>query len=297
MKPTIGFIGLGVIGKPMAQRLLESGLSLVVWNRTTAKVQGLVASGARVAGSPCELAEACDVVITMLTDGPAVEEVAFGSDGIAAGLAAGKVHCDMSTIDPATTRRLAERYAGREIGFLHAPVLGNWRAAASGTLLIFAGGPRQAFEKCQPIFAALGSRTWRWDQAEQATDTKLACNLLLAGMLELFSESLVFAAKAGVEGKTFLEIICASALAAPMFQAKGELILQRNFTPSFYLRNMQKDLDLALDAGRRMGAALPATAAVRNVFAAAAQHGKAEMDYSAVFQWLEEQSAAGAAAS
>jgi 3-hydroxyisobutyrate dehydrogenase-like beta-hydroxyacid dehydrogenase len=242
MKPTVGFIGLGIIGLPMAGRLLEHGLPLVVWNRSGEKADALVRRRAMCAGSPRELAARADIAITMVTDGRALESVALGPEGMAAGLTAGKVHCDMSTIDPGTSRRLAAQYASRGAHFVHAPVLGNKRAAAAGTLLIFAGGSAEAARKCEPVFAALGKKTWHGERPETATCVKLACNLLLGGMMELLAESLVFAAKAGVEPRAMLEIFGSSALDAPMYQSKGETIAQRNFTPSFSLRTMLKDL-------------------------------------------------------
>ena len=297
MKPTIGFIGLGVIGLPMAERLLEQGLPLIAWNRTAGKVDALVRRrGALRAASPWELAARADIIITMVTDGEALEGVTLGRDGVAAGLARGKVHCDMSTIDPDTSRRLAEHHAACGAHFVHAPVLGSKRAAAAGTLLIFAGGPREGLQACEPVFAALGKRTWRFEQAPTATYVKLACNLLLGGMMEVFAESLVLAARAGVVPQTMLEIVGASALAAPMYQAKGETLARRDFTPNFYLRNMLKDLNLVLDAGKQLGVQLPATRGVRSAYAAAFEHGLAEQDYSAILQWLEQQPAARGAA-
>jgi 3-hydroxyisobutyrate dehydrogenase-like beta-hydroxyacid dehydrogenase len=296
MESTVGFIGLGVIGLPMAERLQQQGLSLVVWNRTAQKTAGLVERGAKRAGTPQELARSSDIVITMVTDGPAVEALALGSGGLAAALTPGKVHCDMSTIDPGTSRRLAASYASRSVNFLHAPVLGSKRAAATGKLLIFAGGPREAFEKCKPVFEALGQKSWHWEEAPTASSMKLASNLLLAGMMEVFGESLVLATKAGIRPLTMLEVIGASALAAPMFQTKGEAVARGDFTPNFYLRNMLKDLNLVLDTSDQWGVELPATRAVRGAFAAAADQGLAELDYSAVVEWLEQRGATRTAA-
>jgi len=292
MTNSVGFIGLGVMGLPMAERLLAQGLPLVVWNRTAAKAGALSARGASRAASPREVAATAVVVLTMLSDDAAVEAVALGGDGIAAGIGSGKVHCDMSTIGTETSRRLGAHYARQGAHFVHAPVLGNWRAAAAGSLLIFAGGAETAIERCRPVFAALGKKVWRWDRPEQATAVKLACNLLLGGMVELLAESLLLASRAGVTGETMLEIIGASALGAPMYRAKGETILQRGFVPpSFYLRHMRKDLELALVAGQHCGATLPATRAIRDVFAAAAAGPRADVDYSAVYEYLEELSA------
>jgi 3-hydroxyisobutyrate dehydrogenase-like beta-hydroxyacid dehydrogenase len=274
----------------MAERLLEKGVPLVVWNRTAEKAAALESRGAQRAASPRELAARCDVVITMVTDGPALEDVALRADGICAGLPAGAVHCDMSTIDPDTSRRMAAHHASRGTHFVHAPVLGSKRAAAAGTLLIFVGGPAEAREKCTPAFAALAQKTWHWDAPHKATCVKLACNLLLAGMMEQFSESIVFARKAGVDPRALLEIIYSSALSAPMYQSKGEAMIRHSFVPNFYLRNMLKDLHLVAQAAEQLGANLPGTRAVREAFAGAAQAGFTEEDYSAVVEWLDLQS-------
>jgi 3-hydroxyisobutyrate dehydrogenase-like beta-hydroxyacid dehydrogenase len=284
---TIGFLGLGVIGRPMAERLLESGHQLVVWNRTAEKARPLVEQGAKLMPTPRAAAEAAEVVVTMLTDGPAVLETVQRPDGLLAGLGAGKVHCDMSTIDVASSRRLAELHGARSIGFVHAPVLGNRHAAREGKLLVFAGGPADALKRAEPVFASLGKRVWRWDRAERATAMKLASNLLLGGMMEIFAEMLVFAESAGIDARTVLEVIGDSALAAPMYQSKARMILEGG-TPNFFVRNMRKDLDLILASGRELHAPLPGTEAVRAAFAAA-EPGREDRDYSAVIEWLEEQ--------
>lgn len=283
----IAFLGLGVIGRPMAERLLESGHEVIVWNRTAEKARPVVERGARPAVTPRAAAEAADVMVTMLTDGPAVLETVERADGLLAGLAPGKVHCDMSTIDIASSRRLAELYRSCSIEFVRAPVLGNRHAAREGRLLIFAGGSAEAIALAEPVFASLGGRVWRWDRAEQATAMKLASNLLLGGMMEIFAETLVFAATAGIAPRTVLDVIGASALSAPMYQSKARMILEGG-TPNFYVRNMCKDLDLILASGRDLNAPLPGTQAVHATFAAA-EAGRADRDYSAVIEWLEEQ--------
>lgn len=283
----IAFLGLGVIGRPMAERLLEAGHDLVVWNRTSAKMQALTERGARPAASPRSAAETSDVVVTMLTDGPAVLEVMQRPDGLLAGLEPGKALCDMSTIDMASSSQLAEICRGRSIGFVRAPVLGNRHAARSGKLLVFAGGPVDALARCEPVFAALGEKTWRWDHVEPATAMKLALNLLLAGMMEIFAESMVFAAGAGVDPRTLLDAIGASALAAPMYPSKGRTILDGG-TPNFFLRNMRKDLRLVLASARDVKTPLPVATALEAAYAAA-EPALGESDYSAVVQWLEGQ--------
>ncbi len=295
MKPTVGFIGLGTIGLPMAERLLEQRFPLLVWNRTAAKASSLVEHGAVQAASPADLAARAEIVVTMVTDGPALEELAPGSGGMVAALAPGKVHCDMSTIDIQTSQRLALRHASHGVEFVHAPVLGNKRAAAGGALLIFAGGSPEGLAKCAPIVAALGRQVWRWDRPETATCVKLACNLLLGGIMELLAESLVLARQAGIEPEKMLDIFGSSALAAPMVQSKGEAIARRSFTPpSFHLRNMLKDLNLVLDAGKHLGIDLPGSRGVQGAFAAAAEHGLGDLDYSSVALWLEQEAASAA---
>jgi len=235
MQPRIGFIGLGIIGLPMAERLLDQGLAVAVWNRTPEKADQLAAKGAARAATPRELAEGCDILITMVSDGAALRDVVERAEGVAAGLGEGKIHLDMSTIDVGTSAGMASFYASRGAHFVHAPVLGNKRHAAAGELLIFAGGPAAAIEKCRPVFRALGKKTWTWDQPQQGTGMKLACNLLLGGMIELLSESLALVSKSGTDPRTLIEVLGMSALGAPMFQAKGSLMAERNFATSFYL--------------------------------------------------------------
>lgn len=276
-----------MIGQPMAQRLLEQGVTLAVWNRTVAKMDALVHRGARRAGSPRDLAARCDLVITVVSDDAALREVALNRDGISAGMTFGKVHLDMSTIGPSTTAELAAHYASRRAHFVHAPVLGNKRHAAAGELLIFAGGAAAAREKCRPVFAALGRKVWEWDEPQRATCVKLACNLLLGGMTELLAESLVLVSRAGVNPRELLDIVDMSALAAPMLQGKGQAMVEREFSPSFYLRHMLKDLRCATSAAEYLGASLPATGAIRDAYAGASDAGFADRDYSSVLEWLE----------
>ncbi len=289
-KPVVGIAGLGTMGTPMAERLLEAEFPLYVWNRTAAKADELVIQGARRVATPRALAEGAEIVITMLTDGPAIEEVTFGEQGIEAGMSPGKVHCEMSTTGTRTPKHLREHYQPKGVHYLHAPVLGNRRNAAAGALLIFAGGAPEGFEKCKPVFSVLGQRTWHWPEPEKATCAKLACNLLLGGMMEQLCESLVFAAKMGIEPKVMLEILGSSAMAAPMFTAKGASITARDFTPSFKMRHMRKDIDLIINVARKFGVALPGVSAIKSVYATAVARELTDLDYSAIVQVLEENS-------
>lgn len=284
----IAFLGLGVIGRPMAERLLDSGHELTVWNRTPAKMQPLVDRGARPASTPSEASKSAEIVVTVLTDGPAVMEVLQRPEGLLAGMKPGTVLCDVSTIDVASARQIAEICQAHSLGFVRAPVLGNKHAARAGKLLIFAGGSADAVVRTEPVLADLGEKIWRWDRAEPATAIKLALNLLLAGMMEIFSESLVLAAGAGVDPRTMLDVISVSALAAPMYQSKGRAILDGIPSPNFTLQNMHKDLRLVIASARQMGSPLPVGSAVEASFAEA-ENAWGDFDYSAISQWLESQ--------
>jgi 3-hydroxyisobutyrate dehydrogenase-like beta-hydroxyacid dehydrogenase len=284
----IAFLGLGVIGRPMAERLLDSGHDLVVWNRTEAKARPLVEAGARPASTPREAAQSAEIVVTVLTDGPAVLEILQRPDGLLAGMKPGTVLCDLSTIDVVDARQIAEMCKAHSIGFVRAPILGNRHAARAGKLLVFAGGPADALAGAEPVFAALGEKIWRWDRVEPATAIKLALNLLLAGMMEIFSESLVFAAGAGIDPRTLLDVIAVSALAAPMYQSKGRAILDGMPSPNFTLQNMRKDLRFVLASARQLGTPLPVGSAIESAFGEA-EFAWGGFDYSAIAQWLEAQ--------
>jgi len=289
MKPKIGFLGLGILGSGVAERLLTEGFSLTVWNRTPGKADPLVKLGAARAATPQEAVAGADVAITMVLDGRALESLTLGPAGIAASLGRGKIHCDMSTIDPGTSRRLALHYRSIGSDFISAPVLGNRFAAAAGKLLVFAGGRTEAIDVCAPIYAVLGEKLWRFDTSEIAASAKLCCNLLLGGMIETFSESLLLAQKSGITSERFLDIIGSSNLNAGLYQAKAALIARKDYKATFYSRNLLKDLNLALDAAGSVSVKLPGTQAVRDIYTKACDEGFSEMDYASIYEWLAEQ--------
>lgn len=239
---TVGLIGLGVLGHAIAERLLACGYRLKVWNRTATRAEDLLAAGACWVEEPQRLAAECDLVLTVVADAPALWEVLTGEHGLAESLAPGAIHCDLSTLDVPTVRELDRWHRQRGSNFVHAPVLGNRHDARAGQLLVFAGGDEAALMRLDPLFGCLSRRRWRWPRPEVATAMKLACNLLLGGMMALLAEALVFAVKAGLEPLELLEVVAESALAAPMYQRKGRALLQGNSTPNFYLSHMYKDL-------------------------------------------------------
>lgn len=284
----VGLIGLGVMGTPMAERLLDAGHALAVYNRTREKAAPLLARGATWADSPAILAAQSDVVLSIVTDPAAVEAIAFTEDGILEGLGPDSIHCDISTVGPGWARRIAAAYAERGRRFVQAPVLGSKRQIEEGVLLVFGGGAEEDVARCEPVWQAFAARVWRFPAADQAATTKLACNLLIAHMILGLGQSLVFAQKGGVTPAKVLEILDSSALGAPMYRSKGKTLLERNFNANFYVQHMLKDLSLAADAGRETDTPLPLNGLSRELFIAAAQQGWGEEDYSAVVKVLEQ---------
>ncbi len=289
MSLNVGFIGLGMMGQPMAGRLLAAGHTLVVYNRTKPKADALLRRGAKWEESPRRVSTATDVVITMLSTSETLEYVTMRQDGVLAGLPVGGIHVDMSTVAPAITERLAAEYQSKGRFFLHAPVLGSISQAQEGSLLIFAGGDRSALHRCQSIFETLGKRVWQFDDVAKATHMKLVCNLFIASMITTLSEGLILGVKADLSPETILEVLGNSALNAPMYQSKGESIAHRNFRPRFLLDLLLKDVNLILEAAGRLALALPTLQIVRGLYATAKSRGLANEDYSAVLKVLEQE--------
>jgi 3-hydroxyisobutyrate dehydrogenase len=283
----IGFIGLGIMGRPMAQNLRKAGFALTVWNRSRPGIDALVAEGATDAGSPREVAERSDVVITILGDSPDTENVALGEHGIVRGAHAGLVHIDMSTISPAVTRSIAERYAPSGVELLDAPVSGGEQGAINGTLSIMCGGKRDIFERCAPIFEAMGKTIVYCGPCGSGQIVKL-CNQVIVALNNLaMSEALVLARKAGVEPATMLQAVSAGAASSWALQNLGPRVLAGDFKPGFKIAHQQKDLRLALELAHQGSTPLPGTALVHQLFAALEAEGLGEAGTQALVKALE----------
>jgi len=283
----IGFIGLGMMGTPMARRFLESGHRLIISNRTKEKANELVRDGAAWCDTPAAVSRQSDLVFSMLSTSEVLEETALGQTGILAGLIPGGVHVDCSTVAPATTKKLAEAYAVRGSFFLHAPVLGSIPQATEGTLLLFVGGNEQASQKVEPALKILGSKIWRFDRADQASTVKLTGNFFIASMITMLAQALVFLKQSGIDRKQFLEIISHSALNAPMYQSKGATMIEGNFAPRFFVEHMLKDIRLVLDSANEVGVVLPSAEVADELFKRAVELNLGKEDYSAVMKVLE----------
>ncbi len=286
MSKRVGFIGLGMMGSAMAERLQDHSYHLVVHTRTRGHAESVLQRGAEWLESPRHVAGSASIVFSMLSTSEVLEEVAVGQSGILAGCSKGSLHVDCSTVSPAVTKHLAERYREKGCHFVHCPVLGSVPQAREGSLLLFAGGPSEALAILEPFLPVLGKRSWKFDSADQASSTKLVCNLFIAGMIVTLGQGLLLAGRSGVDQKTILDILSESALNTPMYQGKGASILAENFTPRFFAEHMLKDVNLMLDAAASVGAVLPAIETARTLYEKAVQLGMGKEDYSVVWKVL-----------
>jgi len=261
----VGFIGLGMMGKPMAHNLLKAGFSLVVHNRSRAAVDELVSAGASDGRSPKGVAQRADVIITCLPDSPDVRSVMEGPDGILAGISAGKIIMDMSTISPAVTRELAEKAARLGADMLDAPVSGGDVGARAGTLAIMVGGRREALERAMPVLNALGKTIAHMGDSGAGQITK-ACNQLVTYVtLEAVSEALVLAAKAGLEPAQVREVLLGGFGHSRVLELHGGLIIDSNMRPGWDLRQAIKDTRIVVETGWEYGSPMPAASVVCEV--------------------------------
>jgi len=283
----VGIIGLGIMGAPMARNLLRAGHPLTVYTRTRARAAGLLADGAAWADSPAALAAAVDAVVTMLPDTPAVEAVMAGPDGVLAGARAGLLAIDMSTIDPAAARALAERASETGVALLDAPVSGGEQGAIAGTLSIMVGGAAAAFDRAGPLFAALGKRVTYMGGPGQGQMTKLVNQVVGAGTLAAVAEGVLLAAGAGLDPAAVVEAVGGGAAASWMLAEQAPRMQRRDFAPGFMVRLQQKDLRLALASAERLGVPLPLTAVVQLLFTAVEARGGGELGTQAILTALE----------
>ena len=282
----VGFIGLGTMGGPMAQRLLDAGHTVTGYNRTQSRAQWLMDLGMRWAGSPRAVAEAADVTFTMLRDTQALEDVAAGPDGLVAGLGPGKIYVDMSTVSPDASRTLAGRVAETGAQMLDAPVSGSSVTLLAGRLSIMAGGDREVFEQVKPILQAIGPTVNYVGGNGLAVAMKVATNLSLPVQVLAFCESILLAEKSGIPRETAIEVLLNSVVASPALQYRIPLILDPPEGPLFDVNMMQKDLKLALEMGEALGVPLPTTALSNQWLTAARGWGVGDQDFVALYQVL-----------
>lgn len=288
MSKKVGFIGLGTMGQPMAGRLLEAGFPLTVWNRTKAKTEELAKKGAKVADSPKEVAAQSDIIISMISDGPALKDIAFGDNGVLAGAKPGSIFIDMSTVDPESSAEVAKASEAKGVKMLRAPVSGSTVLASGGKLTIFASGDKKAYDECQDVFGAMGQKMFHVGTGDEARYLKLVLNMMVGTTLQMLAEALTFGEKAGLQWEQLLEIIGNSVVASPLVGYKIGPLAKRSFAPAFTVSMMAKDFDLALQAGQKVGAPMPTIALVRQFLGMLQATGKGDLDFSALVLQMEE---------
>lgn len=277
----IGFVGLGNMGQPMAANILSAGHTVTVYNRTRERANAL--AGATIASSPAEAASG-DAVITMLADDAAVEQVVFGSDGIANGLPKGAMHVSMSTISVSLAERLAAAHAERGQSFISAPVFGRPEAAKAAKLFVIAAGPEESVQRMQPIFDAVAQKTFYvGDRAPMANAVKLSGNFLIAAMIETLGEAFSLVRKHGIPANVFLDVMTNSLFTAPVYRTYGGIIAAGKYEPvGFRLALGLKDVRLALDAAEKAAVPMPVASILRDRFLTGVAQGMSDADWSSI---------------
>ena len=283
----IGFIGIGLMGSQMTRRILEAQYPLTVWNRKKEKAGALISAGAKWADSPKAVAQASDVVITMVTDSAASEEVICGENGVLEGAHPGLTLIDMGSIAPEMSRSIAERARAKGVPMLDAPVTGNPKVASEGKLGIMVGGPKETFDACLPIFEKMGVKIIHVGENGKGTTLKLINNLIMGVAIEAVAEALVLASKAGIDPQKVLEITSVGGARTGAMETRGPRMIKHDFSPHFSISNMHKDLSSALKLAEEVGVSLPAASISREILRAAKSQGKADLDSCSVITVLE----------
>jgi 2-hydroxy-3-oxopropionate reductase len=284
----VGFIGLGIMGKPMAKNLMEAGYELVLYNRTLEKAEELAEDGAEVAANPREVAANSDIVVTMLPDSPDVRNVVAGEDGVLEGIQEGALLVDMSTISPVVTEELAAKLGERGASMLDAPVSGGDVGAIEGTLSIMVGGSEEDFERAKPLFDVMGKTVNHVGPTGAGQVTKAANQVVVALTIEAVSEALVLGSKGGVTPEKILDVLSGGLAGNKVMEVKREKFLSHEFDPGFRSELHHKDLGIALAAGREYGVVLPVTAIVDQMLLTMKKKGWGGEDHSALLRVIED---------
>ncbi len=284
----LGFIGLGIMGKPMASHLVAAGHTVHVYNRSPGPVQELASKGATASSSSKEVAQKSDIVFTMVPDTPDVEVVLFGKDGVAEGIRPGSVVVDMSSISPIATREFAKKLGELGVKMLDAPVSGGQVGAEKGTLSIMVGGERKVFQQVKPYFELMGKNIVHVGENNGDGQTcKVANQIVVALTIEAVAEALLFASKAGADPRKVREALLGGFAQSRILELHGQRMIERSFAPGFRTRLHQKDLNLALQAARSLGLSLPGTSIAQELLNAVAAQGGSDLDHSAIVLALE----------
>jgi 2-hydroxy-3-oxopropionate reductase len=288
MAHTIGFIGLGIMGRPMARNLLKAGHALVVHSRSRGPVDEIVKSGAKAASAPKDVAAQCDVLITMLPNSPEVEQVALGRDGIVEGAKPGLIYVDMSTISPIVSRKVGEVLGAKGVKMLDAPVSGGEKGAIDGALSIMVGGDKAVFDQVLPILSAMGKTITLLGPLGFGGFTKLANQIIVAVNLTALAEALTLGKKAGLDRELLLTALAGGLAGSKCLEQKKANYVSGTYNPGFKVDLHFKDLGLIMESARALGVPLPTTAVVQELFNALRVKGRGGLDHSGIITLLED---------
>ena len=288
MAQTIGFVGLGIMGRPMARNLIKAGYPLVVHSRSKGPVDEMVKAGAKAAGSPREVAGACEVLITMLPNSPDVELVALGKDGLIEGARKGLIFADMSTISPIVSKKVGKALAAKGVDMLDAPVSGGEKGAVDGALSIMVGGDKAVFERMLPILQAMGKTITLLGPLGFGGFTKLANQIIVAVNLTALAEALTLGKKAGLDRELLLTALGGGLANSKCLEQKKPNYIAGTYNPGFKIDLHFKDLGLIMESARELGVPLPATAVVQELFNAMRVKGRGGLDHSGIITLLED---------
>ncbi len=284
---TMGFVGLGIMGRPMLRNLLKAGHMVVAYGRTPAKLDAVVADGAQRGASNADVGARADIVITMLPDGPEVEEVVLGANGILSGAKAGSLIVDMSSINPLVSQKIAAACAAKGVDFIDAPVSGGEPKAIEGTLAIMVGASDAAFQKAEPILKCMGSSVTLTGPVGAGNTTKLANQIMVACNIAAMGEALTLATRCGLNPEVVFNAVKGGLAGSAVLNAKAPMLIARNFKPGFKINLHQKDLRNALQTAEANSVCLPLTAQVQQMMSSLIADGKGDFDHSAIATFVE----------
>jgi len=279
-----GFLGIGIMGKAMAANLLNAGFEVTVWNRNSERCSPLIDMGARQGGSPAEVVAESDITFAMVSDPAAAEALCFGTNGVLAGISAGKGYIDVSTVDPETAMKIGRAVHEKGGHFLEAPVSGSKKPAEDGALVFLCAGDQALYDEAGPALQVMGKKSFYFPEIGQGAQMKLVINMIMGSMMTALSEGLALGDKIGLPMTSVLDVLAQGAINNPMFQLKGPMMADGKFNPAFPLKHMQKDMRLALLLGDNHGQPLHTAAAANNSFIKARNAGFGDEDFSAVLK-------------
>ena len=286
----LGLVGTGLLGNAIGLNLLKRGHSLIVYNRTKSKTVQLEQNGAKIANTPKQVSENSDVVFTVVKNADAVNKVAFGDDCIACGKHDGLIVCDISTINPIASKEIAQEFASRGIPYLDTPVMGGPNVAITGELVMMVGGDKAVFEKCKKVFDDIANKVFYLGPNGTAHSVKLAMNLQIAMLSLAISEGITLARGAKIEPEVFLQILNSTYFKTGMSENKAYKMIKGDYSPTFTLANLKKDLDTINEAAESFGLSLPMATKANQVYRDAEESGFGSLDYTAILDYLEKRS-------